>query len=385
MTIVILIAITVAALALSMVLALRGRNTTAQPEMQAVRNDVQVLRESSERTLQGLQTHLQGQMQGVNAAVQSSLSSMTAEVNRRLDAMNSHIALRLNENAAATQSSSRAAQDTFAGLQKQVGEMSEQARQLSELTRPLADLKNILSAPKLRGGFGETSLETLLAMVFAREQYKVQYRFDFGEIADAVIFFPQGMVAVDSKFSLENFRRISAAATEDAKKTARRDFLRDVKKRVDEVADKYIRPSEGTLPFALMYIPAESVYYEAIIRDEDGNDLYEYCMQRKVTPVSPNSLYAYLHTIQVGLNSLRVNQQAEVMLREIASLQLQLGRFNDLYGKLGTHLKNSMRSYDDSAREFDKLERRVEGLTGGGEDKKPIVLEPVQRSLAGGE
>src|SRR5581483_1589285 len=132
---------------------------------------------------------------------------------------------------------------------------------------------------------------------FAREQYELQYRFASGEIADAIVRFPQGMVAIDSKFSLENFRRMAEANGDGDRKGARRDFLKDVRKRVDEIATKYVRPADGTLPFALMYIPAENVYYEAILRDEDGNDLYTYCFQKKVVPVSPNSLYAYLQTI----------------------------------------------------------------------------------------
>src|SRR5206468_7153224 len=140
------------------------------------------------------------------------------------------------------------------------------------------------------------------------------------DIVDAVLHLPQGKVAVDSKFSLENFRRTFEAQNDADKKAARREFLKDVRKRIDEIAGKYIRPAEGTLPFALMYIPAENVYYEAVIRhDEETNGLYQYCQQKRVYPVSPNSLYIYLQTIAVGLNSMRVSQRAELILREIES------------------------------------------------------------------
>ena len=175
-------------------------------------------------------------------------------------------------------------------------------------------------------------------MVFAHEQFKMQYEFPSREVVDATRFFlfPQGMVAIDAKFPLENFRRLAEAADETDRKQARREFLRDVRKRIEEIASKYIRPAEGTLPaFALMYIPAENVYYESILRDEEGNDLYACCLQRRVLPVSPNSLYAYLQTIVVwAVNSLRVFPavKAESIMKEIESLKVELEKFEGAYG-----------------------------------------------------
>jgi DNA recombination protein RmuC len=370
-----------------MVWALLSRTGAANPEAQALRNDVSSLRESSERALQGMTTLFAAQMQGM----QTSVAAVSSEVSSRLDAINRQMAERLAENSSALAQGSRAVneriasvQATFATLEKQVGEMTEQSRQLGELSRAITQLQNVFNAPKLRGGFGETQLENLLATVFAREQFAMQYRFPSGDVADAVLHFPQGMVAVDSKFSLENFRRIGAAATEAEAKAARREFLKDVRKRVDEVAGKYIRPADGTVPFALMYVPAENVYYEAIIRDEDGNELYEYCLQKRVVPVSPNSLYAYLQTILVGLNSMRISQRAESVLKEIQSLELELGKFDDVFGKLGTHLKNAARSYDDSSRELTKLESRVQSLGGDSTQQQLLLVELEQRKKAMG-
>ena len=324
--------------------------------------------------------------------VQKALGAVNSNVAERLEAMNRHIADRLNENVKAMSGTSKEVNDRmaqvqgiFAELQKQVGGMSEQARRLAELSKSIADLQHILTAPKLRGGFGEEQLENLLAMVFAREQYRMQYAFSSGDRADAVLMFPQGMVAIDSKFSLENFRRIAEVETEPEKKAARRDFLKDVRKRVDEIASKYIRPAEGTLPFALMYIPAENVYYEAIIRDEDENGLYEYCVQKRVMPVSPNSLYAYLHTIVVGLKSLHVSQQAESILRQMESLRFELEKFTDVYEKLGTHLKNAGKSYDDSTRALSKLENRVQNLAGTGMSQPELPLDGEKRALGAAE
>jgi len=263
----------VAALA-AVVMALRGRSGGA-PDV--LRNDMDQLRQSTERAVQGINSSVSTQLQTMTLSVQTGLAAVGADVNSRLESINRGVADRLKENAASITSSSQQVnerianvQSTFSTLQKQVGEMSEQARKIAEVSKSLGDLERVLSAPKLRGGFGELQLENLLSQVFAREQYDVQYRFNSGDIVDAVLHLPQGKVAVDSKFSLENFRRTFEAQNDADKKAARREFLKDVRKRIDEISGKYIRPAEGTLPFALMYIPAENVYYEAIIRDEDG-------------------------------------------------------------------------------------------------------------------
>jgi DNA recombination protein RmuC len=377
---------------IAVVLVLRRPATPDPQALEALRNDFNVLRESTDKSVSHVVDVFSKQLEGVGDNVQKALGAVNCNVAERLEAMNRNLAERLNENVKAMSGTSKEVNDRmahvqgiFAELQKQVGGMSEQARHLAELSKSIADLQHILTAPKLRGGFGEEQLENLLAMVFAREQYRTQYAFSSGEKADAVLLFPQGMVAIDSKFSLENFRRIADVETEPEKKAARRDFLKDVRKRVDEIAGKYIRPAEGTLPFALMYIPAENVYYEAIIRDEDENGLYEYCAQKHVMPVSPNSLYAYLHTIVVGLKSLHVSQQAESILRQMESLCFELEKFTDVYDKLGTHLKNAGKSYDDSTRALGKLENRVQNLAGAGISQPELPLDGEKGALGAAE
>ena len=380
-------------LALIAVVVLLRRPASSDPQaLEALRNDFNILRESTDRSVSHVTDVFSKQLDCMGDNVQKALGAVNSNVAERLEAMNRQLGERLHENVKAMSGTSKEVNDRmahvqniFAELQKQVGGMSEQARHLAELSKSIADLQHILTAPKLRGGFGEEQLENLLAMVFAREQYRTQYAFSSGDRADAVLMFPQGMVAIDSKFSLENFRRITEVETEPEKKAARREFLKDVRKRVDEIANKYIRPAEGTLPFALMYIPAENVYYEAIIRDEDDTGLYEYCAQKRVMPVSPNSLYAYLHTIVVGLKSLHVSQQAESILRQMESLRFELEKFTDVYDKLGTHLKNAGKSYDDSTRALGKLENRVQNLAGAGMTQPELPLDGEKRALGAAE
>ncbi len=391
LNIVLAVAALVAAAA-AIYLALR-RPAADDPALQAVRNDLNLLRETTDRSLRQVTDVFSKQLQGITSNVQTALASVNSEVANRLEAINKNVGDRLGENARAVQSSAEAVnariatvQSTFANLQKQVGEMSEQARSLAEASKSITNLERALTAPKARGEFGEINIENLLQDVFAAHQYQTQYAFKSGDIADAILFFPQGNVVIDSKFpSVENFRRIKEAPTDTERKAARRDFLKDMKKRVDEIATKYINPAEGTLPIALMYIPAENVYYEAIIRDEDGNDLRAYCMQQHVMPVSPNSLYAYLHTIMVGLNGMRISERAESILREIQSLKVELGRFKDEYETVGKHLRNANAKFDDSEKRLDKVEDRLDRLAGTGTEQQELPLEGKRALGAGGD
>jgi DNA recombination protein RmuC len=367
------------------------RPKAADPDMQALRSEVSTLRETTQQSIGAITQAFGTQIGSLSQNVQTAMAAVNSNVADRLDAINKNVAERLEANVKAMGETSHAVntriasvQLTFAALQKQVGEMSEQARQLADVSKSMAALERVLSAPKLRGGFGEAQLESLLAQIFPREHYQMQYRFSSGEAVDAVLFFPQGIVAIDSKFSLENFRRLAQAEREEDKKAARREFLKDVRKRVDEVAAKYVRPTEGTLPFALMYVPAENVYYEAIIRDDDGSDLYQYCVSRMVMPVSPNSLYAYLQTIVVGLNSLRVSERAEGILREIESLHVELGKFGEAYEKVGTHLRNAQKQYEESGKHFDRVEGRVQSLAGTPGEQLTLE-EPRQKAIGAGE
>jgi DNA recombination protein RmuC len=380
------IVVALAALMLSIVLLLR-RPANSDPQTAVLRNDVLLLRDATEKSIQSISS----QLQSVTTHVQTSLASATGELSNRLDHINRQVTEQLNQgtnvmtaNTDTFNQKVAAVQTTFAGLQKQVGEMTEQARQLSELSRAVTAIEHVLRAPKLRGNFGEEQLESLLSLVFSRQQYALQHRFSTGEVTDAILFLPLGNVAVDAKFPLENFRRFAESTSEEDKKCARRDFLRDVRKRVDEIAARYIRPAEGTLPFALMYVPAENVYYEAVIRnEEDPFQLYRYCLDKRVVPVSPNSFYAYLQTIMVGLKGMQVSQRAETIVREIESLRIELEKFGKAYETVGQHIRNATSKLEEGSRLLNKVELRVESLAGNGVEQQTLFEEKKKPLGAG--
>ncbi|HYL91869.1 MAG TPA: DNA recombination protein RmuC [Alphaproteobacteria bacterium] len=383
------VAIVVAAVLISIALFLR-KPAGGDVVVRDLQAEVHLMREMTESSIHNINSAFTAQLQGVTANVQSSLASVTSELGNRLEGINRQVTEQLNQstnvmnaNTSTVSKNIAAVQTTFASLQKQVGEMTEHSRQLTEVSKVVASLDNVLRSPKMRGNFGEEQLGNLLGMVFSQQQYAMPHRFSSGEMVDAVVFLPQGAVAIDSKFPLENFRRITEMASESDKKSARRDFLRDVKKRVDEIATKYIRPAEGTLPFALMYVPAENVYYETIIRDDEDFQLYSYCQQKRVMPVSPNSLYAYLQTIMVGLKGLQVSQRAETILREIESLKIELDKFTKAFETVGQHIRNASAKMDEGTKLLTKVEVRVESLGGSGAEQ-PLLFEEKKKSLGTG-
>jgi DNA recombination protein RmuC len=377
------VAIGVAAV-LAVLLFVRAKPPAEVPAVAQLRTDVQSLRDSTDRSVQ----HIASQLQSITTHVQSSLADVTSQLGTRLDSINQQVTEQLNQSTRVMNASSTAVNDriaavqtTFAGLQKQVGEMTEQARQLSDLSKSVTAIEHVLRAPKMRGSFGEEQLEALLALIFPQQQFVSQHRFASGEVVDVLLRLPMGSVAIDAKFPLENFRRIAEASSEEEKKASRRNFLRDVKKRVDEIATRYIRPAEGTLSIALMYVPAENVYYETIIRDEAGDDLYHYCLSRRVLPVSPNSLYAYLETIMVGLKGFEIGQRAQAILGEIESLRIELEKFGKAYDTIGQHIRNASSKLEEGTKLLTKVELRVESLVGNGAEQKELF--PAQKKSLG--
>ena len=238
----------------------------------------------------------------------------------------------------------------FGDVKKSLGSLDEKTQQIYEVGKDIASLQEILSAPKMRGGLGELFLESLLEQIMPRKDfYELQHCFKTGERVDAVIKVGNRLVPVDSKFPLESFKRFVGAENDDDKKKAKKEFIKAVKEHIDSIADKYILPDEGTYDFALMYIPAENVYYETIIKDEgfgEEKSIFMHAISKKVIPVSPNSFYAYLQVIILGIKGLRIEEKAQEVIKMLVTLKGSLGKFTQDFEIMGSHIDNIKSSYE---------------------------------------
>lgn len=260
------------------------------------------------------------------------------------------------------QESQQNIQGTMGKLQAQLQVFDEQHKYLLEATKDITSLQDLLKPPKLRGGIGEMLLGHLLEQVLPQGFFTEQYRFKDGRQVDAVIHVGERLVCVDAKFPLEHFRLLQQAQGEEAQRRARRDFLAGVKKHVNDIAEKYILPDEGTYDFALMYIPAENVYYELIIKDEAAGErtgLFEHSLQRKVIPVSPNNFYAYLQVILMGLKGLTIERSAQQVLQHLAGLRTDLDRLQGDVVKTGNHLRDAQGSCEASLKRLAGVQEQV--------------------------
>jgi len=253
---------------------------------------------------------------------------------------------------------------SLADVREQLGRLGEAARGLQAVGEAVADVRRLLQVPKLRGTLGELWLEELLRQMLPESAFELQYGFRGGDRVDAVIRLRDRLVPIDAKFPLEACQRMLAAEGDEAVRE-RRAFTRTLRQRVDEIAHKYIRPDEGTYEFALMYIPAENVYYEAVIRDEDGDrGLVTYALDRKVIPVSPNTFYAYLSALVHGLRGLEVEERAREILGTLNALRQEFDKFDESYQLVGRHLANAEKQYLEAEKRASAIRGRLDGALG---------------------
>ena len=252
------------------------------------------------------------------------------------------------------------ASEVVSRVHKELGELSESSKRIFEVGKNISALEDILKAPKFRGNLGEFLLEDLLAQVLPAENYEMQYKFKSGEIVDAVVKLSPGLVPVDSKFPLESFRRMIESKEEVVRKAERKEFISAVKKHIDSIAKKYIRPDENTFDFALMYIPAENVYYEIIIKDEEvDGSIGAYAFAKKVVPVSANSFYAYLQVIAQGLKGMKVEKDAAEIIGRISRIKGDFERFFIEFETLGSHIQNTKNKYDLCSQKVFQLNGKI--------------------------
>lgn len=312
------------------------------------------------------------------------LKSDVTELNRTIMSLQTSLGDKLERNATSMQG---AMQKQLSESAKIVGDVTQRLAKLDETNRRVIDvadelktLQNVLQNPKQRGVFGEYYLESVLSNILPTKNFQMQYRFNDGLIADAVVFLDKGqMLAIDSKFSLENYNRMVQAKN----KAEREDWLKkvrnDLKSRIDETS-KYIRPSEKTMDFAFMFIPSESLYYDLLIGDvgtgSSARDLIEYAFREKnVIIVSPTSFMAYLQTVLQGLRSLQIEEQAKDIQIQVGKLGRHISAFDAFMLKLGNSLGTTVNHYNNAHKELGKIDTDVVKIAGNNKSIEALIVD----------
>lgn len=282
---------------------------------------------SSDKTLLEWLKTMQQSIESTNRTVNTTLAENAKQLNERLD---------------------RAAV-VFRDVGEKVGQMSE-------IGRSMKDLQEFLKSPKLRGNIGEQVLKDLIAQMFPKNSFHLQYQFKSGDKVDAAIKTDAGILPIDSKFPMENFQRMMKVESDEERKNAQKEFIRGVKKHINAISEKYILPDEGTMDFALMYLPSESVYYEVV----NATEIMEYAQRNRVYPVSPSTLYAHLQTILLSFEGKKIEESSREVFKLLRTLQLDYEKVNENLGVLGKHLNNATAQFSNVSTGFTQFGNKLQ-------------------------
>jgi DNA recombination protein RmuC len=257
------------------------------------------------------------------------------------------------------------AQEVIRNVHKQIGG-------IEEFGKDIKDLSNVLKSPKLRGGLGEQFLYEILANTLPADLYKTQYKFRDGSVCDAIIKTDKGIIPIDSKFPMENFKAMVTAENQEVRDRFKRTFVMDVKKRIEEISSKYILPEEKTTGYAIMYIPSENVYYELVVNTPQ---VEEYARQKNVIMTSPNTLSYSLKVLLVAFQQQELQKHAGEILKALSGIRVEAEKFDGDLGILERHISNASKAAETVRSKFMRLFNRIEGVQalGSGEESKNLL------------
>lgn len=253
------------------------------------------------------------------------------------------------------QENSRQLNDRLDTAARVIGDLKQSLGEMTEVGRGIRSLQEFLQSPKLRGNIGEQVLTDMIGQTFPKNSFHLQYSFKSGVKVDAVLKTDAGLLCIDSKFPMENFTVMHKGETEGERARAKREFMADVKKHVSDIAKKYILPEEGTMDFALMYIPSEGVYYEIA----NMNDLMDYARRSRVYPVSPNTLYAHLQVLLLSFQGKDLEQKSKQVFQLLRAIQKDYGRVEESLGVLGRHITNAHNTMSSVSQSFTLLGQKL--------------------------
>ncbi|MBU0613938.1 DNA recombination protein RmuC [Patescibacteria group bacterium] len=327
------------------------------------------------------------QIQSVREELMKTNDIQRREVQQQLDRVNDQISRGLTHSQSSMQRQFEQTSKIIQDVTQRLTELDKTNKQVLDFSGQLQNLQNILKNPKQRGVLGEYWLETLLSNVLPNYSYKMQYAIGTDEnnekklIADAAIFVRDQIIAIDAKFSLENYNRYIEETDSEKRERAEKAFKLDVKKRIDETS-KYIHPELGTMNFAFMFIPAEGVYYNLLNADVgsgiDSKNLVEYAFQKHVMIVSPTSFYAYLQTVLLGLRELQLEKSTQEIIKRVGDLHKHFVTYQDFHLRLGKNLDTVVNQYNQSSGELSKISKDVKHITKG--EVEIMEIETVKKT-----
>ncbi len=318
---------------------------------------------------------VRAELAGRNSEIDRRLVGMTETMDRRFGDLDTKVDRRLGEMDVKVDKRLEGMTETSTKIHERLGKVDEATAQMNERAKDFQRFEQMLRPPKARGGVGELLLRQLLADVLPADKFTLQYGFSSGERVDAVIRLDGALIPIDAKFPLDNFQRVVDADDEQARELHARAFARDVKGHIDAIAEKYIRPEEGTCEFAFMYLPAEGVYYELVCNRIGGDaNPVDHAQKRKVFPVSPNTFYTYLLTLAQGFKGLQIEEHAREVMAYVADLNRDFARFKGDFELLGKHLGNAQTKYGDSEKRLSRFETKLERAA----ESEPLESEPVE-------
>jgi DNA recombination protein RmuC len=287
------------------------------------------------------------------------LKSMQTTIEHTNKTLNEAMRGTTSEMTRTLQSNSRVLNERLDEAARVIGALNKNVGQMSEVGRGIKSLQEFLQSPKLRGNIGEQVLKDMIGQSFPKNCFHLQYAFHSGVKVDAVLKTDGGLLCIDSKFPMENFNLLHSSETEQDRKLAKKSFVGDIQKHIDDISKKYILPDEGTLDFALMYIPSEAVYYEMV----NMNDLMEYARNKRVYPVSPNTLYAHLQVLLLSFQGRDLEQKSKEIFRLLRAIQKDYQKAGDSLDILGKHVKNAYNSMSEVTGTFQTMGQKLSKTT----------------------
>jgi len=347
------------------------------------------VRSSQKEDSQGLGLILE-QVNELGRIVDRKVTDLSRVVDNKVEGLTRTVDNKIHESSRSMQESMSTQLSQSTKLVREVTEkitmLNETNKQVISFADQLQNLQDILKNPKHRGILGEYYLETLLKNVLAPGQYQMQYTFQNGEIVDAVVFVKEKIIPVDSKFSLENYNKLAEEKNPIEREKLEKNFVNDLKIRIQETA-KYVRPNEGTMDFAFMFIPHEAIYYDLLVNrigniTEDTDNLIQRAANKyKVIIVSPTSFLAYLQTVLQGLKALQIEETAKDIIKRVSELGTHLKKYEEYHNKLGSSLSTVVNHYNFAGKELKKVDKDILRITGETPQIEVSVVERPEEGL----